>query len=53
MGIGSVTTLHKFYQSHIINYQKNMEQTCQQLVTDYEKLKLPILIKMETVPVIR
>ncbi|XP_060083650.1 STAGA complex 65 subunit gamma-like [Ylistrum balloti] len=53
MGIGSVTTLHSFYQSHIINYQKNMEQTCQQLVTEYEKMKLPTMIKMETVPVIR
>ncbi|XP_069129324.1 STAGA complex 65 subunit gamma-like [Argopecten irradians] len=53
VGIGSVTTLHSFYQNHIINYQKNMEQTCQQLVAEYEKMKLPSMIKMETVPVIR
>ncbi|XP_041359645.1 STAGA complex 65 subunit gamma-like [Gigantopelta aegis] len=39
MGIGSVTCLHDFYQSRVIAYHDNMKQTCQQLVSQFEKLK--------------
>ncbi|XP_061183989.1 STAGA complex 65 subunit gamma-like isoform X2 [Saccostrea echinata] len=54
MGIGSVTNIHDFYQSRIINHHTSMQQTCAQLMTEYEKLKQPIMNKqMDTVPVIR
>lgn len=54
MRLGSVSNLHDFYQSRIINYSKNMEQTCQQLMQEYEKLMQPVIQKnTDTVPVIR
>lgn len=54
IGLGSVKCLHDFYQSHIIAYHENMEHTCQQLMSEYEKIKLPIIQKQpDTVPVIR
>jgi len=43
MGCGSVTDLHEFYHKRVINYHRNMEESCQQLVIEYEKLKEPIL----------
>lgn len=39
MGIGSVTTLHEFYQTRVLSYHKNMLETCKQLVAEYEKLQ--------------
>lgn len=54
MGIGSVIEIHDFYQSRIINHHASMQQTCAQLMAEYEKLKQPIMVKqMDTVPVIR
>jgi uridine phosphorylase len=54
MRLGSVSNLNDFYQSRIINYSKNMEQTCQQLMQEYEKLMQPVIQKnTDTVPVIR
>lgn len=54
MGIGSVIEIHDFYQSRIINHHTSMQQTCAQLMAEYEKLKQPIMVKqMDTVPVIR
>lgn len=54
MGIGSVMEIHGFYQSRIINHHASMQQTCAQLMAEYEKLKQPIMVKqMDTVPVIR
>ena len=57
MKLGSVTGLQDFYQSRVINYSKNMEHTCQELMTEYEKLMQPVIQKSEstpdTVPVIR
>lgn len=54
MGIGSVMEIHGFYQSQIINHHATMQQTCGQLMAEYEKLKQPIMVKqMDTVPVIR
>lgn len=54
MGIGSVMEIHGFYQSRIINHHATMQQTCGQLMAEYEKLKQPIMVKqMDTVPVIR
>lgn len=57
MKLGSVIGLQDFYQSRVINYSKNMEQTCQQLMVEYEKLMQPVMQKSEstpdTVPVIR
>ena len=44
MGIGSVTALHSFYQTRIINYHKNMMETCKRLVNEYEKLKEPMAL---------
>lgn len=44
MGIGSVTTLHEFYQNRVINYHKNMMDTCKQLVAEYDKLKEPMTL---------
>ncbi|PVD34559.1 hypothetical protein C0Q70_05835 [Pomacea canaliculata] len=45
MGIGSVTTLHEFYQTRILAYHKHMIETCKHLVTEYEKLKQPTSLK--------
>ncbi|CAC5412499.1 SUPT7L [Mytilus coruscus] len=54
MKLGSVTNLNDYYQSRIINYSKNMEHTCQQLMQEYEKLMQPVTQKTpDTVPVIR
>lgn len=59
MGIGSVTDIHDFYQSRVINHHASMQQTCAQLMAEYEKLKQPIIMKQmghceaDTVPVIR
>ncbi len=43
MGLGSTTVLHDFYQSRVIGYHKHMQNTCQQLMTEYDKLKNPDL----------
>ncbi|XP_067140328.1 STAGA complex 65 subunit gamma isoform X1 [Centruroides vittatus] len=40
-GIGSITTLHNFYQSRMIDYHKFLFQTCQQLLEEYERLRTP------------
>jgi hypothetical protein len=54
IGIGSVTNVCDFYQSRVINHHAAMQQTCVQLMAEYEKLNQPIMIKqMDTVPVIR
>ncbi|CAG2201911.1 SUPT7L [Mytilus edulis] len=55
MKLGSVTNLNDYYQSRIINYSKNMEHTCQQLMQEYEKLMQPAVTQktLDTVPVIR
>ncbi|KAL5011540.1 hypothetical protein ScPMuIL_010091 [Solemya velum] len=54
MGIGSVKNLHDFYQTRVIQYRFNMEQTCQQLMADYKKLKQPVTQKSpETLTLIR
>ncbi|XP_056010203.1 STAGA complex 65 subunit gamma-like [Ostrea edulis] len=54
IGIGSVTNVRDFYQSRVINHHAAMQQTCIQLMTEYEKLNQPIMTKqMDTVPVIR
>lgn len=55
MGCGSVTSLHDFYHKRVINYHKNMEELCQQLDAEYEKLKEPILQQKQpdTLSVIR
>jgi STAGA complex 65 subunit gamma len=44
MGFGSVTGLHEFYQTRVVNYHKNMMTTCKQLMNDYEKLKEPMAL---------
>ncbi len=43
MGIGSVTQLHEFYQTRVLKYHEHMQETCQQLLDDYEKAKNPEL----------
>ncbi|KAK3099948.1 hypothetical protein FSP39_012327 [Pinctada imbricata] len=56
MGIGSVTSLNEFYHTRVLNYKINMESTCQNLMSEYEKLIQPSLIKQQdpdNVPVIR
>ena len=53
MGVGSITCLHEFYQQRVLNYHNNMKETCHQLMAEYEKMKQPSVVKMETVPVIR
>ena len=42
MGIGSVTELHDFYQSRIVNYHSNTLASCKQLLKEYNKLKEPM-----------
>ncbi|KAG8226001.1 hypothetical protein J437_LFUL003060 [Ladona fulva] len=39
MGIGSVCTLHSFYQSRVIMYHARMKHTCQQLDEEYQLLR--------------
>nr|KAG5709235.1 hypothetical protein BaRGS_017987 [Batillaria attramentaria] len=41
MGIGSVTTLHEFYQTRVLAYHKNMLEACKQSAAEYEKLQQP------------
>ncbi|XP_060603179.1 STAGA complex 65 subunit gamma-like isoform X2 [Ruditapes philippinarum] len=55
MKVGSVTCLHDFYHKRVINYHKNMEEQCQQLDEEYEKLKEPMLQQKppDTLSVIR
>lgn len=55
MNVGSVTSLHEFYHKRVINYHRNMEELCQQLDVEYEKLKEPILQQKppDTLSVIR
>ncbi|KAK3100748.1 hypothetical protein FSP39_024618 [Pinctada imbricata] len=56
MGIGSITSLNEFYHTRVLNYKINMESTCQNLMSEYEKLIQPSLIKQQdpdNVPVIR
>lgn len=55
MKIGSVTCLHEFYHKRVINYHQNMEELCQQLEVEYEKLKEPMLQQKapDTLSVIR
>ena len=54
LGIGSVTCLHDFYQKRVLNYHQHMEELCQQLDTEYEKLKEPMVQKQpDTLSVIR
>ncbi|KAL4230803.1 histone H3 acetylation [Mactra antiquata] len=55
MKIGSVTCLHEFYHKRVINYRHNMEDVCQQLEVEYEKLKEPMLQQKapDTLSVIR
>ena len=45
MGIGSVTTLHDFYQTRVLKYHDNMMEMCKHLVAQYDKLKQPIAAK--------
>ncbi|XP_013390533.1 STAGA complex 65 subunit gamma-like [Lingula anatina] len=42
VGIGSISNLHEFYQTRVVNYHNNMLLVCQQLTEDYEKVKQPI-----------
>lgn len=54
LGIGSVTRLHDFYQKRVLNYHQHMEELCQQLDSEYEKLKEPMVLKQpDTLSVIR
>ncbi|KAL3879103.1 hypothetical protein ACJMK2_031416 [Sinanodonta woodiana] len=54
MGIGSVTCLHDFYQYRVVNYHRIMEEQCQQLTAEYDKLKeKPIIKTQDTLSVIR
>ncbi|XP_048243759.1 STAGA complex 65 subunit gamma-like isoform X1 [Haliotis cracherodii] len=39
MSIGSVTSLHDFYQTRVIAHHQNMQDTCRGLLAEYEKLK--------------
>ena len=45
MGIGSVATLHDFYQTRVLKYHDNMMKMCKHLVAQYDKLKQPIAAK--------
>ncbi|CAH1778170.1 unnamed protein product [Owenia fusiformis] len=38
LGLGSVTSIHDFYQQRILGYHATMTETCQQLHRDYTKL---------------
>lgn len=40
-GIGSITTLHNFYQNRMISYHKYLYQSCQQLLEEYDRLRIP------------
>lgn len=53
MGLGSITTLHDFYQTRILHYHENMVETCQQLSQEYNKLKHPLENKQETFTLIK
>ncbi|XP_064608215.1 STAGA complex 65 subunit gamma-like isoform X1 [Liolophura sinensis] len=53
MGLGSITTLHDFYQTRILQYHENMIETCQQLSQEYNKLKHPLENKQETFTLIK
>ncbi|XP_052279018.1 STAGA complex 65 subunit gamma-like isoform X2 [Dreissena polymorpha] len=43
LGLGSVCGLHEFYEQRVVRYQRHMQDVCRQLVTQYDKLKEPIL----------
>ena len=47
MGIGSVTKLHEFYHTRVLKYHEHMQETCQNLLEEYEKAKNPELRAVE------
>ncbi|XP_059163156.1 STAGA complex 65 subunit gamma-like [Physella acuta] len=38
MGVGSVQSVHEFYQQRVINYRDRMEEQCRLLMAEYNKL---------------
>lgn len=43
MGVGSVRTLHEFYQTRVLKYHERMLQECNTLHNEYASLALPTL----------
>ncbi|CAL1539764.1 unnamed protein product [Lymnaea stagnalis] len=46
MGLGSVTCIHDFYQMRILAYRQKLEDQCQTLMSEYNRLsKQPVTVK--------
>jgi hypothetical protein len=43
MGVGSVRTLHGFYQTRVLKYHERMIDECNALQDKYASLALPVL----------
>lgn len=43
MGVGSVKTLHGFYQTRVLKYHEMMINKCNSLQDEYASLALPVL----------
>lgn len=39
--IGSITTIHHYYQARMVRYHRYLLQMCQQLMEEYERLRTP------------
>lgn len=45
MGVGSVLTLHNFYQEHVLMYHQRTLTQCRELAVQYSKVTTPVIKK--------
>jgi hypothetical protein len=53
MGVGSVRTLHGFYQTRVLKYHERILQECNTLHNEYANLALPALRPANDCQIIR